>query len=380
MKIRIAGNQIQEMASSEILDHISASTYKRIKAQDSKAEFRAYVIGHEGESEGKVVGIGKVIKKWARTAIANINERLSLGTKVFHLHEMTNDHEGRKPIGEVVGKALSDVAGKLSSIAVMYIYPDYRDIPLDVASMEADITMPENISPTARAVNVDVDAITAIALGNRQTNKPGFAGAELIATLQEFAESASREKPTKGENSMTKEELKQAIRDAKLKPSDIFGSDEISEDPTVQGIIRDRRRNEEGFGRRMEEKLEAEKAKLEQEKQALQAKLDAASKGLLKTRAAEALKPAIEKRKLDEKQAAFVLKHADKFDPKSEETLTGDLDKFLDTQLDELKAFHELYGIKPDGAGKPGVGAGKPGASSLEDELTPDALKDESKK
>jgi hypothetical protein len=378
LHIRIAG-ELQEMASDEVLEHVSASAYKRVRKTDDKPEFRAYVIGHEGESEGKVVGIGKVIKKWARSAIANITERLAVGTKVFHLHEMTNDHEGRKPIGEVVGKALSEVAGRLSSIAVMYIYPPYRDMPLDVASMEADIVLPENVSPNARAVEVDVEDITAIALGNSQINKPGFAGASLLASLQEFAADMSPEKPHKETKPMTKDELRQAIRDAKLSPSDLFGPKEMSDDSLVQEVIREKRRNEEGFETRQSAKLEAEKAKLEQEKQALQAKLDAASKGLLKTRAAEALKPAIEKRKLDEKQAAFVLKHADKFDPKSEETLAGDLDKFLDTQLDELKAFHELYGIKPDGAGKPGVGAGKPGASSLEDELTPDALKDESK-
>jgi hypothetical protein len=292
---------------------------------------------------------------------------------------MTNDHEGRKPIGEVVGKALSEVAGRLSSIAVMYIYPPYRDMPLDVASMEADIVLPENVSPNARAVEVDVEDITAIALGNSQINKPGFAGASLLASLQEFAADMSPEKPHKETKPMTKDELRQAIRDAKLSPSDLFGPKEMSDDSLVQEVIREKRRNEEGFETRQSAKLEAEKAKLEQEKQALQAKLDAASRGLLKTRAAEALKPAIEKRKLDEKQAAFVLKHADKFDPKSEESLAGDLDKFLDGQLDDLKAFHDLYGIKPAEAGKPGVGAGKPGSSSLEDELTPDALKDESK-
>lgn len=380
MKIRIAGNQIQEMASSEILDHIPASAYKRIKATDAKPEFRAYVIAHEGESEGKVVGIGRVIKKWARSAITNINERLPLGTSIFHLHEMTNDHEGRKPIGEVVGKALSDMAGKLSSLAFMYIYPDYRDIPLDVASIEADITMPETINPNARAVEVDVDDITAIALGNSQTNKPGFAGATLVARLQEFADSASREKPNQGDKSMTKEELKQAIRDAKLKPSDLYSSDEIADDPTVQGVIRDRRRNEEGFGRRMEEKLEAEKAKLEQEKADLQAQIANLGKGLLKTKATDSIKSAIERRKLDDKQTAFVMKNASKFDPKSEETLAGDTDRFLDSQLDELKGFADIFGIKTGEPGTAGVGAGKATDKTLVDELTPDALKDEPNK
>jgi len=380
MKIKVCGFELQEMAADEILDHVSASAYKRIKKDDPKAEFRAYVIGHEGESTGKVVGIGRVIKKWARSAIQNITERLVLGTKVFHLHEMTNEHEGRKPIGEVVGKVLSDIAGKLSSIAIMYIYPSYRDIPLDVASIEADINLPETINPNARVVDVDVEDITAIALGNSQTQKPGFAGATLLASLQEFADAASHEKPPKEGEHMTPDEIKKAIREAKLKPSDLFASDEIADDPTVQGVIRDRRRNEEGFGKRMEEKLEAEKAKLEQEKKDLQAKLDTSLKAGLKTRAAEAVKPAIEKRKLDEKQAAFVLKNAAKFIPVSEESLAGDLDKFLDLQLDELKAFHELYGIKPGEAGKAGVGAGKAGDTSAEDLLTPDALRDEIKK
>jgi hypothetical protein len=64
----------------------------------------------------------------------------------------------------------------------------------------------------------------------------------------------------------------------------------------------------------------------------------------------------------------------------SEESLAGDLDKFLDLQLDELKAFHELYGIKPGEGGKAGVGAGKAGDTSVEDLLTPDALRDEIKK
>jgi hypothetical protein len=379
MKIRIAGNQIQEMASSEILDHIPASAYKRIKAQDGKPEFRAYVIAHEGESEGKVVGIGKVIKKWARSAISNINDRLALGTSIFHLHEMTNDHEGRKPIGEVVGKALSDVAGKLSSLAFMYIYPEYRDIPLDIASIEADITMPENINPNARAVDVDVEDITAIALGNSQTNKPGFAGAALVATLQEFADSASREKPNQGDKSMTKEELKQAIRDAKLKPSDIFGSDEIADDPTVQGVIRDRRRNEEGFGRRMEEKLEAEKKDLQAKISDLEAKLSDKDSRLLKTKATDAIKPAIERRKLDEKQTAFVMRNASKFDPKSEESLAGDLDRFLDAQLDEYKTNAEIFGVKLGEPAAAGVGAGRATDKTLADELTPDALKDEPK-
>jgi hypothetical protein len=382
MKFRIAGEQIQEMASDEILDHVSASAYKRIKATDAKPMFRAYCIGHEGESTGKVVGMGRVVKHWARSAIEGINSKLAIGTKFFHLHgQETNDHDGRKPIAEVAGKALSDIAGKLSSIAIAYIYPAYHDIPLDVASIEADINMPETVNPNARAVDVDVEEITGIALGNSQIVKPGFAGATLLASMQEFAEAGHEKPPKEGDKPMTKDEVRQAIRDLKLNLSDVFSPREIADDVSVQDVIRDKRRNEEGFEGRQSAKLEAEKAKLEQDKKDLQAKLDLANRSTLKTRATESLKPAIEKRKLDEKQSAFIQKNAAKFSPTSEELLPGELDKFLDAQLDDLKTFNEIYGIKGSGAAAAaGVGAGKADNTSVEDLLTPDALKDEVKK
>jgi hypothetical protein len=381
VKFKICGYELQEMASEEVLRSVSALDYRRIMKADPRACFRAYVIGHEGESSGKVVGMGRVIKKWAHSAVENINKKLAIGTKIFHMHGPTNEHDGRNPIGEIVGKTLSDIAGRLSSIAIAYIFPEFRDIPLDIASIEGDIIMPETINPNARAVDVDVEEITAIALGNSQINKPGFAGATLLASLQEFADNADYEKPPKeGEKPMTKDEIRQAIRDGKFKPSDLFGSAEMSDDPIVQEVIREKRRNEEGFEGRQSEKLRADVAKAEQEKKDLQAKLETLGKANLKTRASEAVKPAVEKRKLDEKQSAFILKRADKFEPKSEESLAGDLDRFLDAQLDELKGFAEIYGIKAGAAGTAGVGAGRAADTSIDDLLTPDALKDEIKK
>jgi hypothetical protein len=382
MKVKVGGYQIQEMAAEEILDHVSASAYKRIKALDPKPVFRAYCIGHEGESTGKVIGRGRVIKNWVKAAIEGMNSKLAIGTQFFHMHgQDTNDHAGRKAVAEVAGKTLSNIAGKLSAIAIAYVYPEYRDIPLDVASIEADINMPETINPNARAVDVDVEEITGITLGNSEICKPGFAGAGLLAQVQEFAESASHEKtPKEGDKPMTKQEIVAAIRESKLTLSDLFSPREIADDSAVQEVIRDKRRNEDGFERRTSEKLEAEKAKLEQEKKDLQAKLDASNLGLLKTKAADSLKSAIEKRKLDEKQAAFVTKNAAKFAPKGEDTLAGDLDHFIDAQLDDLKGFTELYGIKPGEPGKAGVPAGKTGDTSVADLLTPDNLKDETKK
>jgi hypothetical protein len=389
MKFKIAG-QIQEMAADEILDHVSASAYKRIKAIDPKPVFRAYCIGHEGESTGKVVGMGRVVKNWVKAAIEGMNKKLAIGTQFFHMHgQETNDHSGRKPIAEVAGKTLSSIAGKLSAIAIAYIYPDYRDLPLDVASIEADINLPETINPNARAVDVDVEEITGIALGNSEIAKPGFAGAGLLAQVQEFADNANSESNRQGgEKKMTTAELKKAIREAGLQPSDVFTLKEITADPSIEEEMKEStpanrefirlRREHTDLTKQLRE-AEGRADKAEGEVKSLKDNIGTLSVGLLKTRATESLKGAIEKRKLDEKQAAFVTKNAVKFTPKSEDTLAGDLDHFIDSQLDEIKVFHETYGIKPAAAGSAGVPAGKAGDTSVEDLLTPDNLKDKPK-
>jgi len=379
MKIKIAG-QIQEMAADEILDHVSAAAYKRIKASDPKAEFRAYCIGHEGESTGKVIGIGRIVKKWARSAIEKINEKLTIGTKIFHMH--AEDNAGRKPIGEIVGKVLSDVADKLSSIAIAYIYSDYRDIPLDVASIEADIHLPEKIGPTVKISDVDVEEITGIALGNSAIVKPGFAGATLLAQLQEFADNANHENNrSKGDEKMTLDDLKKAVKEGHVCPSDIFSDEEISNDVIVRNIAKESQKTEWEHRVRTDEKFKAESAKWEKEKKELETKLAEANQKGLKSEAVERLKDVISQRKLDEKQVKFVQKDFPKFAPTTGDALIKDLNKFVDDQLTEYDQAAELFGVKDDGKGKTnaGVGAGKESPNPLEDELTPDALRDDKK-
>ena len=381
MKIKIAGEQIQEMAAEEILDHVSASAYKRIKAGDSKAEFRAYCIGHEGESTGKVVGVGKVIKKWARAAIEKLTEKLTVGTKIFHMHGPTNEQGGRKPIGEIVGKVLSDAADRLSSIAIAYIYPDYRDIPLDVASIEADIHLPEKIGPTVKISDVDVEEITGIALGNSAIVKPGFAGAALLAQLQEFADNVDRGNRSRGGDIMTLDEIKTAIKEGRYRLSDVFGDDEISKDSSVLRIVRGETQAEFEHRTRTDKKFDEERAKWEKEKKALEDQVKTADQKGLKSEAGEKLKDIISQRKLDEKQVKFVQKDFPKFAPTTGDALIKDLNKFVDDQLTEYDQAAELFGVKGDGKGKvnAGVGAGKAETNALEDELTPDALRDDKK-
>ncbi len=172
--------KLQQMASSEILNIIPKDVYDNIKQVDPHPLFQAYVIGHEGEATAKMVGIGKKVSHWFSSAINKIGQKLKYGTKIFPCHNVDSSHEGRQSIGEVVGKTVRTIQDKVNAIAVMYIYPEYRNLPFDIASIEANV----RINPDDNVHDVDVGDITGIVLGNSAIEKPGFAGATLLSSIQ----------------------------------------------------------------------------------------------------------------------------------------------------------------------------------------------------
>ena len=172
--------KLQQMASSEIMNIVPNDIYEEIKRKDPHPLFQAYVVGHEGEATGKMVGGGKRVLNWFSSAINKLWEKLKYGTKVFHGHNIDSSHEGRQSIGEIVGKSIKTIQSKVNAIAITYIYPEYRDLPLNVASIEADV----NINPDDSVHDVDVGDITGLALGNSAVDKPGFADATLLSQIQ----------------------------------------------------------------------------------------------------------------------------------------------------------------------------------------------------
>ena len=172
--------KLQQMATSEIINIIPPDVYDEIKQKDSHPLFQAYVVGHEGEATGYMVGIGANVLNWFSSAIKKIWQKLKYGTKVFHNHNEDSGHEGRQSIGEVVGKTIKTIQDKVNAIAIAYIYPEFKDLALDVASIEADV----RINPDDNVYDVDVGDITGIALGNSAVEKPGFAGATLLSQIQ----------------------------------------------------------------------------------------------------------------------------------------------------------------------------------------------------
>ncbi len=171
--------KLQQMAASEIMNIIPKDIYDEIKQRDPHPLFQAYVVGHEGEATGEMVGVGTKILNWFSSAINKIWKKLNYGTKIFHGHNIDSSHEGRQSIGEVVGKAIKTIKDKVNAIAIMYIHPEFRDLPLNIASIEVDMDI---IDDSVHDVNVG--DITGIALGNSAIEKPGFEGATLLSQIQ----------------------------------------------------------------------------------------------------------------------------------------------------------------------------------------------------
>lgn len=362
--------QLQQMAASEIMNIIPTEIYQEIKEKDPTPIFRAYVVGHEGEATGKKVGAGMIIKNWFSSAINKLVEKLQFGTKVFHGHGPTNEQEGRMPIGEIVGKIAKTIKEKLNAIAITYIYPEYRSLPLDVASIEADI----NIDPTRDSVEaVDVAGVTGIALGNSAVEKPGFADATLLSQMQAFADQSQFQ--TGGDTMPTLEEIKKFVSEEGISPSDVFGRDSLIDDPIVKGYVDEEKKiatsGEYAHRKRTDVKFDEEKKKWDEEKK----KIEDENKGLkiegAKVKAADLFGTKVKERKLDDKQAKFVKAKQEGFTPEKVEDLEKEVDKFLDDTLEDYKKTAKIFGEKePEGDKK---GGGEPGEGSGDsDELIPD--------
>lgn len=346
MKISKFTARLQEMSAEEIMSIIPSDQYIRIKEEDENPMFRAYVVGHEGESEGKIVGIGTVVKTWFKSAIEKIRDKLQFGLPIFHRHDMTNEHEGRTPIGEVVGKTLRTIKDKLSVVAVAYIKQDFRHLPLDVASIEADVDLRESHG----IHEADVQKITGIALGHSSTQKPGFEGATLLSQIQAFASQSQYNK--RGGNMITINEVKDFIKAEGIKPSDLFGVDILSDDPSVKGLISSevksnvsgeyahRKREAETFDKLKEEWGTKDKAKDEE--------ILTLKKANLKFTVPEIYVEIKKERNFNEKEEKFMDKAVKKnFNPEDSDTIKADLNKFLDEQVDEFKEIaKDVFDVK----------------------------------
>ena len=332
MKIRAT---LHAMAESEIKEMIPAEVLARIKSQDKSPMIKAFVVGHEGEARGNLLGVGNIIKQWFGDMVKKLNEKISIGLQLFHGHAATNDIDGRVPIGKIVGKKLMEIKDRLSSVVACYIYPDYRHLPLDVASIEADVDLRGDDKD--RLYVADVNEITGIALGYSEIETPGFPGAELIGQLQAMAEKRFKITLFEGDKSMTLAELKQAIQESKLQPSDVFGQEAIFADPAIKEQVQEKIKNASGYNIRKLEDLTEERVKLTKQLEEATAKIvtsDEEKQALIietaKTKVGSLFEAQKTERTLDEKQVKFIQKRLGDFTPQKPDDLEKEFNSYLD--------------------------------------------------
>ncbi len=186
--------EIQNMSKSEALSMIPQDTLERIKRTDKRPEIKVFAIAHEGTAHASELSFGMKLKKafnYVKDMIIRIHEKLQIGTPIFNRHKDTNEHIGREQIGELVGKAVRYVGEKLATLAAIYIYPEHRKLPLDVASFEANIEYIPKSKDKAEVI--DIDDITGIALSNSAIDRPAFEGATLLGVVQAFIQPESED-------------------------------------------------------------------------------------------------------------------------------------------------------------------------------------------
>lgn len=350
------------MAEDELLGMISPRAIRDIKREDPTPIFKAFVVGQEGEARPKVLGLGATIQRWYYSAIEKLTEKLALGTPAYHNHAATNGPAGRQPIGEIVGKAFKKIGDVASAVAVAYIYPAFRDLSLDVASIEADILLPSADVKDFEVRDLDVLGVSGIAFGNSALNSPAFPGATLLAQVQAFAEQSVSIQGG-NEKMLTAEQIKAAIAEAKLKPSDLFGSRELSADPLVSEFVDEKTHDLRGFQIRKLKDADDKVASLSKENDELRGKMKTFESKETKGRAREVYDAAIAERpkvKGDDRLLKFLNDNYERgFNPPEDAgKLKDEINKFLD---ERVQKFEEIVG-KP--AGGNGAGSGSSGSGA----------------
>lgn len=372
MRKRIRATLVH-MAESEIKAMIPPYFFEGIKRRDPKPLFKAYVVGQEGRAESNWVGFGKVIKTWFKDAIGKLSRKIWPGLPLFYNHAETNDpNEDRREIGEVAGSRAQDVDGKFSAVIAAYIFPEYKKLHMDIASVEVDVIIDNDIDDEIHAVNVD--DVTGIALGSSAVDSPGFPGATLLGELQAFVGQSQSNKGG-GDVDITLSDVKDFIKAEEVKPSDLFGNDELTSDPFVKGFVEDERKaassGEYAHRKRTDTKFDDEREKWETEKKEKDDEIKKLKTKDAKRDAVDLFVKKTKERKLDEKLSAFIESKQPDFVPEDVENLDKEVDKFMDEKVEEFKKVGEIFGHKTEEpAGEEGKGGSPPGSEEEEDDTS----------
>ena len=335
------------MAQEEVLGIVDPAMLQRAKQMEDHPEIRVYSIGHEGESNLHLPGIGTKTITWVQAAVRWIGDKLHLGTAVFDRHDpTTNSHVGRQQIGEVVGKVTKQIGDRLNTLAAIHIFPKYKSKPLDVASFEAEI---EYDHDGTQAWPTRVDNVSGIALSNSGVDSPGFPGATLMGAVQAAVQAFSGEMDA---TTMNLSEVKTAVQELKLSPTQIFDIGDIMGDSTVAAKVKGENKDTYAMAQRVrEERDEAREraAKLENESAE---KDQTISRQTMQSKSAATITSIIDapERKLSAKAKLFIKRQLNSFTATAtdEAALKTELSTFVDKTATEYGEIAKELGIKDD--------------------------------
>jgi hypothetical protein len=327
----VLSGSLQHMASEDILGFVETAALNRIRAKDPNPYIAAFTIAHEGTAKPKKVGGGTMLLKYFKDAIKSIHDNLKIGTKVFLGHDENNDNT-RPSVGEVVGKTMRTIGGKLHDVAAIYLSPDFVDREkMDVASIEAEI---EFVTGEDGLEAVGTRGVHGIALGDSSVEKPAFDGAKLLAAIAAFSEERTVD---------TKDEVLSRIAESGWTPSDLFPEDELFKDEVIS-----RKVSQTGYEAARRVRNE-ELAPVQNELTQVKEQLTSAQREALAGRTGSILDSVLEELGVqDDKMKRFIQRRAKKHQPKAEDEngLREEIKSLVEDTKDEFEEMQDLFGIE----------------------------------
>ena len=325
--------EIQATTAKISPEEVLASLPESVKAKVRGKNAAVYCIGEEGISRPRVVGSGNAVLRWPRAVIRRLAEAAKAGTKLFERHGKDNSHDGRKPLGEIVGSFTRVVGDKLQAIAVA-VMPEERP-DLDVCSIEADVD-------TRGDIVGDVASVTGLALSSSKVDSPAFAGAQRLATLQCFEpdndpdENKQTGKPGEGEPKMavTFQDVRDFVKERNVFPNQLFTKEDLKNDREFAPMLAE--------GEAAKEKVVTLTAELEEVKKRAAAHERASQNAVAKEEFVKLIPEGA-----TEKQKAFYLK---RFDPSKLEKVDNEsLKAYLEAEAKEYAEHAKLFGVEDTG-------------------------------
>lgn len=163
---------------------------------------------------------------WTKAVVRRLASNIQAGAKFFVGHGVSNSHDGRTEVGEVLTSFVKEIKGKLSSIVVGW-FPEKESVAtMDVCSIEANV----EVDDSNGYVN-DVNEVSAIALGNSSIDSPAFPGAMRLASVQCFEEPDSKPKSNPGEgDEVTFRDIQDFIKERNVFVHQLFTEQDLKND------------------------------------------------------------------------------------------------------------------------------------------------------